>query len=245
MMINSSMSFIRALGLSHKEILAHKKNYLKEIIFFILLGVLTFFLSLLTVDYSLDIYLKVLSFFLEFVASLFILRIYLIDKNTYLHKDKKTLDVLYYIFRYLKCVIIVWGAMMLFIALILLFLLLFQLSQIAYIVIGLLLMVLVAPFFNLAPEIVILLDISIWEGMKKSFNIMKDNIVLMLFRSGFGLIFYLLPLLYTFLANTSLIGVVCAFLCTLVTLYLDILYNRASVKMVFNLVSPETKTDLI
>lgn len=245
MIINSSMSFLRAIGLSHREILAHKNNYLKEIICFFLLGITTFLLSLYSPDYSIDIYVKILSFILEFIASLFILRIYLIDKNQYLKTQKKSLDVLYYIFRYLKCVVVAWGAVCLFIGVILLFLSLFNFSSTVYIVVGVLLMALIGPVFNLAPELVIFLDISIWEAMKRSLVIVKDNIALVWFRSGFGLIFYLLPLIYTFLANTSVVGVIFAVILTIGTLYLDILYNRTSVKMVFNLAAPETKTDLI
>ena len=248
MMINSSKSFIRALGLSHKEILAHKKNYLKEVIVFMSLGIVTFLLSLITVDYSLDIYLKVLSFFIEFTASLFILRIYLKDKNTYLQNNKESLDLFFYIFRYLKSVVVVWGAIILLIVLLLFlssFIVKVDFAEKTYPSYGLVLLILILPIFNLAPEIVILQDVSIWEGVKKSFNITKNNIILVWFRSIFGLLFYLMPLLYSFMAESSLIGIVFALLFTLVTLYLDILYNRASVKMVFNLVSPKTKTDLI
>lgn len=244
-MIDSVTSFIRAIGLSHREILAHKKKYLKEIISFMFLGMVTFLLSLYSADYSIDIYIKVLSFFLEFVASLFILRIYLIDKNSYLKIQKKSLDVLYYIFRYLKSVVVVWGAIMIFIGCVLLLLSLFDLSTTVYIVVGVLLMAIIAPIFNLAPEIVILLDTSIWEAMKKSFNIVKDNIVLVWFRSAFGIIFYVLPLLYTFIANQSYIGFAIAGMMAIGTFYLDILYNRTSVKMVFNLAAPETETDLV
>lgn len=248
MMINSSMSFIRALGLSHKEILAHKKKYLKEVIVFMSLGVVTFLLSLITVGYNLDIYLKVLSFFIEFAASLFILRIYLKDKNTYLQNNKESLDIFYYIFRYLKSVVVVWGTILFLIVLVLFlssFIVKLDVGEKAYPSCGLVLLILILPIFNLAPEIVILQDVSIWEGVKKSFNITKNNIILVWFRSIFGMLFYLMPLLYSFMAESSLIGIVFAFLLTLVTLYLDILYNRASVKMVFNLVSPEIKTNLI
>lgn len=247
MMINSSMSFIRALGLSHKEILANKKNYLKEVIVFMSLGIMTFLLSLITVDYSLDIYLKVLSFFIEFTASLFILRIYLKDKNNYLQKNKESLDLFFYIFRYLKSVVVVWGTVIFLIVLLLFlssFIVKLDYAEKAYLSYGIVLLILILPIFNLAPEIVILQDVSIWEGVKKSFNITKNNIILVWFRSIFGLLFYLMPLLYSFMAESSLIGIIFALLFTLVTLYLDILYNRASVKMVFNLVSPEIKTDL-